>query len=57
MSEIRDEHRWDRKHLTLKDWIQILLLAGGLLANYVAIDRRITVLETKMDFVYRSPAK
>lgn len=51
------EHRWDRNHLTLKDWVQILLLAGGLIANYVAIDRRITVVETKIDVLYHPPGK
>ena len=46
------ERRWDRVHLTMKDWIQIISLITALVAQYVAIDRRVTVVETKMDMIY-----
>ena len=45
------ERRWDRLHLTLKDWVQIAALIGALIAQYMAIDRRVTVVETKMDLI------
>ncbi len=45
------ERRWDRVHLTLKDWIQIAALIGALVAQYMAIDRRVTIVETKMDLI------
>jgi len=46
------ERRWDRLHLTLKDWIQIAALIGALVAQYMAMDRRLTVVETKLDMIY-----
>ena len=45
------ERRWDRLHLTLKDWLQIAALIGALVMQYVAMDRRLTVVETKMDLI------
>ncbi len=57
MSEQSAERRWDRGHLTLKDWVQILFLIGALVANYVAMDRRLTVVETKMDMVLHPGGK
>jgi hypothetical protein len=45
------ERRWDRLHLTLKDWLQIATLIGALVMQYVAMDRRLTVVETKMDLI------
>jgi len=50
--EFTRERRWDRVNLTLKDWIQIIALAAALVAQYVAIDRRVTVVETKLDVLF-----
>lgn len=52
LQTMSSERRWDRVHLTLKDWIQIIALIGAFVAQYVAIDRRITVVETKLDLIY-----
>lgn len=38
--------------MTIKDWIQLAALVGALFAQYVAMDRRMTVLETKMEMIY-----
>lgn len=39
----------DRRSLSLRDVLMLLGLGAGLLASYVAQDRRLTRLETKVD--------
>jgi len=38
--------------MQVKDWLQIALLVGALVAQYVAISNRITALETKVSIIY-----
>ena len=44
--------RHSDRHLTLKDWLQLIALLGALVANYVAISTRLTAVETKVQILY-----
>ena len=43
----------DRRNLSLRDLVLLLVLLGGLVANYAAISSRIAVVEAKVDLLQR----
>ncbi len=52
MAEEFCSRRHSDRHLTLKDWLQLIALVGALVANYVAISTRLTAVETKVQILY-----